>query len=313
LYSTRRVTEVRYTRTKLADFFATVQTEEAARQVVWEAKFDGKDFVCPQCKSEGFYQLRRRPEVRECRGCGRQVRLRAETMFAYSKLPMLTWLRMIYLMMQDKRGVSALHVKRLLGMKSYGTAWTWLHKIRRALSVRDDHYKLSRVVELDGANFSSQAARGEKDYGKVLVAVETKDWVDEAGRPKSKAGFAKVQVSRETKIFAQRFVDKVIEPDTMVNTDGGWSFMKLQGVQAEQRVMRNMPSAIDDWLPWVHRFISNAKTWIMGTHHGVGSNYLGTYLSEYTYRFNRRHDQDGLFYRALTACATTAHVPALLG
>ncbi|MDX1900874.1 MAG: IS1595 family transposase, partial [Gammaproteobacteria bacterium] len=30
--------------------------------------------------------------------------------------------------------------------------------------------------------------------------------------------------------------------------------------------------------------------------------YLGQYLSEYTYRFNRRHDPDSLFFRALGAC-----------
>ena len=304
---------MRYEKTKLADFFSSVQTEQAARAFVWKAKFEGKDFVCRNCDAETFYQLERRPEVRECRVCGCQVRLRAGTMFTNSKLPMLTWLRVIYLMMQDKRGVSALHVKRLLGMKSYGTVWSWLHKIRAALAARDEPYKLKSIVEFDGANFSSQAARGKRDHGKVLIAVETKDWVDEAGRPKSKAGFAKVQVSRETKIFAQRFVDKNIDADTLVNTDGGYSFMYLEGVQAEQRVMRNSPSAIDDWLPWVHRLISNAKTWLMGTHHGVGSDYLDAYLGEYIYRFNRRHDQDGLFHRALNACVRFSPAPALLG
>ncbi|MBL7545418.1 MAG: hypothetical protein JNL11_16480 [Bdellovibrionaceae bacterium] len=31
--------------------------------------------------------------------------------------------------------------------------------------------------------------------------------------------------------------------------------------------------------------------------------FLANYLAEYTYRFNRRHDPDSLFHRALTACA----------
>ncbi|MCB9025126.1 MAG: transposase [Bdellovibrionaceae bacterium] len=50
--------------------------------------------------------------------------------------------------------------------------------------------------------------------------------------------------------------------------------------------------------------MSNAKTWILGTHHGLqSSKYLELYLAEYTYRFNRRHDPDGLFHRALKACS----------
>lgn len=60
----------------------------------------------------------------------------------------------------------------------------------------------------------------------------------------------------------------------------------------------------------VHRFISNAKAWIIGTHHGVDAKYLGRYLSEYAYRFNRRHDLDSLFHRALTACALAKPITA---
>ena len=42
---------------------------------------------------------------------------------------------------------------------------------------------------------------------------------------------------------------------------------------------------LNHWLPWIHKFISNAKSWIVGTHNGVESQYLAQYLSEYAYRF----------------------------
>ena len=89
----------------------------------------------------------------------------------------------------------------------------------------------------------------------------------------------------------------------MVNTDGAPALTDLKGVDHDYQVMNNEPEKIDHWLPWVHKFISNAKAWIIGTHHGVESQYLANYLAEYTYRFNRRHDPDSLFHRALTACA----------
>jgi len=202
--------------------------------------------------------------------------------------------------MQGKRGISALELKRILSMKSYGTTWTILHKIRAALKERDNVYKLKDIIELDGASFGKRHTGNQAD---VLVAIETKDFFDDKGKPKSRAGFAKVVVAPETTQSAQAFVDAAIKPDSMVNTDGAPALTDLKGVDHDYQVMNNEPEKLDHWLPWVHKFISNAKAWIIGTHHGVEAQYLANYLAEYTYRFNRRHDPDSLFHRALTACA----------
>jgi hypothetical protein len=212
---------------------------------------------------------------------------------------LLTWLKIICLVTQGKRGVSALELKADLEMKSYGTAWTLLHKIREALRQRDARYKLHDVIELDGAVFGK---RQTGDQTEVLMAVETKSWVDEKGRRKSKAGFAKIMVAKETKKEAQKFVDEAIEKDSMVNTDGSPSLIHLKNVDVDYQVVGSNQEIVDQWLPWVHKFISNAKSWIVGTHHGVEAKYLSQYLAEYTFRFNRRHDPDTLFFRALGAC-----------
>jgi hypothetical protein len=256
--------------------------------------------------------------VRRCRQCGKETRLRVGTILEHAKKPLLVWARAIFLMMQDKRGVAALHVQRELALRSYTTAWRMLHKIRRAISQRDERYKLKGIVELDGASFGREATRKgrrrkaetptELLHSEVLIAVESKEWVDDRGRLKERAGFAKVTVARETKIFAQKFVDSAVEPQTMVNADASNSFTDLRGVDVDQQVMHGQPERLDRWLPWVHRYISNAKDWLIGTHHGIGARYLSWYLGEHTYRFNRRHDPDGLFHRALTACALATPV-----
>lgn len=266
---------------------------------VWLAKFDGKMFICPECKHEDFYQHKKNPEIRECKSCHMYVRLRVNTIFQSSKLPMLTWLKAICFITQGKRGVSAYELQAELEMKSYGTAWAMLHKIREALRQRDEGYKLNDVIELDGAVFGKRQTGNQTG---VLVAVETKDWVDSKGRPKSKAGFAKVIVANETKKDAQEFVDRAIQSGSMVNTDGSLSLRDLKNIDVDYQVTGHSQDVIDHWLPWVHKFISNAKTWIAGTHHGVESQYLGQYLAEYTFRFNRRHDPDSIFFRALRAC-----------
>lgn len=295
-----------------ANFFAAIRSEAQARAWLWRSKYGGADFHCPHCGHSEYVELRTRPEVRMCSGCRRQIRLRVNTICQRSKVPILVWLRTIFLMMQDKRGASVLSLKRELGLKSYGTMWGLMHKIRRALGQRDERYKLKGYIELDGANFRRQTRSKPTP---VIVAIETKDWVDDKGRPKSRAGFAKVLMGTESQSRTQTLINRGVEPGAFVNTDGALGFRTLKGVDADHQFVGQDQVVIDRWLPWVHKFISNAKTWLMGTHHGVGPDYFPLYLSEYTYRFNRRHDPDSLFHRALVACAlaTPVTLSALTG
>ena len=284
---------------KFNKILSELDSEEKARAWVWLAKFDGKEFCCSACNGEQFYQHKKNPEIRECKDCHLYIRIRAKTIFQYSKVPLLIWLKAICLMTQGKRGISALELQSELEVKSYGAIWNMLHKIREALRQRDETYKINDIIELDGGVFGRRQTGNQTE---VLVAIETKDWIDKNGRKKSKAGFAKVQVASETKKETQSFVDNVIDKHATLHTDNSPSFAHLENVDVEHKTVGTDKELLDSWLPWVHKFISNAKSWIVGTHHGVEAKYLGPYLSEYTFRFNRRHDPDSMFFRALGAC-----------
>ena len=211
------------------------------------------------------------------------------------------WLKAIHLVMQSKRGISALELKRHLNMTSYGTAWAILHKIREALRQRDDRYKLKGTIELDG---SAIGRIKRQNQAPLLVAVETKSWVDENGKPRSKAGFAKIAVANETKKEAQSFINQAIEPRSLVNTDASASLRNLKNINGDYRIMDSDKEELELWLPWVNRVTQNLKAWLNGTHHGIEAKYAQPYIAEFLYRFNRRHDPWGLFHRALTACAS---------
>jgi len=290
---------MKYQRMSFCKILSELDSEEKARIWVWLAKFDGKEFICPKCSNESCYQHHKNPEIRECKKCHCEVRLRANTIFQKSKTPLLIWLKAICFVTQGKRGVSALELQADLEMKHYDTTWTLLHKIREALRQRDATYKLKNIIELDGAVFGKRQTGNQTE---VLVAIETKDWIDKKGHKKLKAGFAKIMVAHENKKEAQEFVDQAIEKNAMANTDGSPSLIKLENVDVDYQVVGSNQETLDHWLPWVHKFISNAKSWIVGTHHGIEAKYLAQYLAEYTFRFNRRHDPESLFFRALGAC-----------
>jgi hypothetical protein len=94
-----------------------------------------------------------------------------------------------------------------------------------------------------------------------------------------------------------------LKDGTEVHTDVARAYLQgLEGVDVKSKGMYADPTRLDAWLPWVHKFISNAKAWILGTHHGVNVEYIKLYLAEYTYRFNRRHDFRKYFSRTLYAC-----------
>jgi hypothetical protein len=290
---------MKYQKMKCNKILSELNSEEKARAWIWLAKFDGKEFFCPTCSGEHFYQHKKNPEIRECKNCHLYVRLRVNTIFQYSKVPLLIWLKAICLMTQGKRGISALELQSELEVNSYGAIWNMLHKIREALRQRDETYKINNIIELDGGVFGRRQTGNQTE---VLVAVETKEWTDKNGRKKSRAGFAKVLVASETKKEAQNFVDTAIDENATLHTDNSPSFAHLQNIDVEHKTVGTDKELLDSWLPWVHKFISNAKSWIVGTHHGVEAKYLGPYLSEYTFRFNRHHDPDSMFFRALGAC-----------
>ena len=176
---------------------------------------------------------------------------------------------------------------------------------------RDSQYKLSGIIELDGAVFGRKDLYKKRDTSKsVFIGVETKKWTDAKGKEQTRAGFAQIQVDpfgQETKQSAHDFVSQKIVPRSTLKTDGKNMYRKLQGVNSvkvDARTVSGVRELVEGHLPWVHKFISNAKTWILGTHHGVKKNdkYLQYYLAEYTYRFNRRHNPNSLFHRTLSAC-----------
>ena len=77
----------------------------------------------------------------------------------------------------QKHGANALGLQKVLGLGSYNTAWTWLHKVRRAM-VRSGRDLLTGSVEVDETYIGGLGAkvrgRGAKRKTIVVIAVEVR-------------------------------------------------------------------------------------------------------------------------------------------
>lgn len=72
----------------------------------------------------------------------------AGTIFDKTRTPLKVWMAAAWYLTNQKQGVSALGLQRVLGLGSYQTAWTMLHRFRCAM-VRPDRERLKGVVEID--------------------------------------------------------------------------------------------------------------------------------------------------------------------
>ncbi|HNX33545.1 MAG TPA: IS1595 family transposase [Kiritimatiellia bacterium] len=245
-----------------------------------------------------------------CQRCGSETSVTAGTMFDRTRMPLRTWYAAIWFLMSQKDGASALGLQRVLGFGSYQTAWTWLHKMRRAM-VRPDRERLSGKVEVDetyvgGFQPGDTPGRGGERRSIVVIAVETHE-------PK---GFGRVRMRRVADASGDSlmpFVSDVVEKGSEILTDGwkGYNRLTRLGYTHKPTAVSSSGDPAHVSMPAVHRVAALLKRWLLGTHQGaVSAKHLDYYLDEYTFRFNRRSARSRglLFYRLLQQAANTAPV-----
>ena len=251
-------------------------------------------FVCPSCQGRRSIAVRRGRF--RCAACRRELTVSAGTILQDSKLPLTLWIRAIWHVTNQKNGISALGLQRALGLGSYKTAWTVLHK-RRCAMVRQGRERLSGEVEVDETFVGGvrRGVRGRGAAGKVLVlmAVEVRG---------SKIGRARLQIIPDaTATTLLGAVEDIVERGSEVVTDGLASYGALASLGYNHTISRSNTAHVGVYpLPKANRVASLLKRWLLGTHQGgVKMQHLQSYLDEFIFRFNRRTpaSRGKLFYR----------------
>lgn len=289
----------------LTEFEQRFSSDEAC--VLYLEKLRWPDgFCCPRCGSEKNWRTKRGLLV--CASCQYHASVTAGTIFERSRKPLSMWFRAMWYVTSQKTGASALGLQRILGLGSYRTAWTWLHKLRRAM-VRPGRERLSGHVEVDetyvGGEEKGKRGRptaGEGTKAMVVIAAE-----------KDGKGFGRIRMRRVkagTATNLQSFIQDVVEPGSVINTDAwqGYAGLDSKRYQHEITSMKNGSES----LPRVHRVASLLKRWLQGTHQGAVSHaHLDYYLDEFTFRFNRRtsRSRGKLFYRLVQQAAAVDPIP----
>ena len=280
----------------LEEFEKEFSTDEQCREYIAKLRYENGVYTCPKCGGLKSWSVS--TTVFECSECGHQSSIISGTIFQDTHKPLTMWFRAIWYITSQKNGTSALGLQRVLGLGSYRTAWTWLHKLRRAM-VRQGREKLHGVVEVDEAYIGSTESDGKRGRGtknKVLtvIAVEIND---------NKIGRIRIGVINDASSNSlHSFIGEVVEQGSTIISDGWRGYNGLSEKGYKQEVSLHKKSDIETLLPHVHTVISLLKRWMLGTLQGSFSkDHIAYYFDEFTFRFNRRKSKirGKLFYRLM--------------
>jgi transposase-like protein len=270
----------------LTEFEANFTTEDACRAYLTRLRWP-TGFRCAHCGSEKAWPVR---GLRECAGCGYQTSVTAGTIFQDTRTPLPVWFRAMWWVTTQKNGASALGLQRVLGLKRYETAWTLLHKLRRAM-VRPGRDLLTGRVEVDECYIGGleEGLPGRLNLDKALIVVAAQEDGPGIGRIRMR------KIVDASAASLVPFLQDSVEPGSVIHTDGWLGYLPVEskGYQHEVTVLKGKKKPPSELMPRVHLAISLLKRWLMGTHQGaVSHKHLDYYLDEFTFRFNRRRSRN---------------------
>jgi len=267
-------------------------------------------FACPRCAGGWHSEFRRQDRLYfQCSACRYQCSLLSGTVFESSKLPLPTWFLAMHLMTQAKNNVSALELKRHLGV-SYPTAWLLKHKIMEVMVLREQWRQLTGRVEIDDAYLGGEvqgarSGRGSPNKVPFVAAVQT----TESGEPMLMCLSQRPFTKESVKAFAEK---SLAAPATLVSDGlGCFTAVRGTGILHEPHVTGGgAASAKHPAFLAVNTALGNIKTSLAGTYHAFDfQKYAHRYLGQVQYLFNRRFDLRAILRRLACAACRAAPCP----
>jgi transposase len=276
------------------EFFARLPNNDACPDHVMEVRY-GMRHACEKCGVESHLPKIKGRRAFSCVSCGHHVYFCAGTIFEESRTKLTLWFYTIYLFVTMRHGVSVKELQRQLGV-TYKTAWRMGQQIRTLIVSADGFEMLQGHVELDEAYVGDHRPnkRGRGAAGKTIVFDM-----------KQREGRMVTEVIPNVKKFKLRDATlRNVEPGPIVSTDELMSYDLLTADDCQHGQVRH---GAKDFSHYDYRLDAMVRTnhvesfsrlfnkSIASTHVYVSPKYMQRYLSERTFRQNRRAITNGMF------------------
>jgi transposase-like protein len=263
-------------------------TDETCREALMHLRWP-HGVRCPRCAHEKVTPVKGR-KVFDCNSCHYQFSVTVGTIFNDSHLALTKWFLITYLMCESKKGLSAAQVYRMLGKKSYKTAWYLCHRIRAAMQ-EVQQAPLTGTVEMDetyvGGRHHGAGIRGRGAQKEVVIGI------------KQRGGELRFFHAADVKAgtLAKYIKENISEDVDVITTDDFSSYpfaMDRAGHSRHKHKTIKHSSGVyvdgDITTNGIESAFSLLKRGILGTWHKISAKHLEAYLDEMTFRFNNRNN-----------------------
>ena len=287
----------------MAEFFERYGTEAKCYRSLNNARRP-QGYRCPCCNGRARSRFRREGRIYyQCRACRHQTTLTSGTLFEASKLPLTTWFLAMHLLTGSKTNLSALALKRHLGV-CYRSAWRMKQKIMEAMTQREEGRQLAGFVQVDDAYLGGECNGGKRGRGSenkqaFVIAVSTDETLE---RPT----FAVIEPVRSFSNEAMLdWAQRRLAPDAEVFSDGLACFGRFADLGHAHTVLETgggRAATQAKGARWANVVLGNVKHAISGCYHAVRqAKYARRYLAEAAWRFNRRFHLPSMLPRLVHA------------
>ena len=227
----------------------------------------------------------------QCLKCGYQFTAVVGTIFNDSHLPLAKWMQATAIMCNAKKGVSARQLWRDLGV-SYKTAWYLAHRIREAMALGNfNQQKMTGTVEADetyvGGKYDKRRKRERWDKEAVFGMIERETGRVQAKHLPGRSHLNRWQVGQE--------IDANVAPAARMMTDESRLYANLKQRGFEHEIVIHSDK---EWVRGdchtqsIDSFWGLLKRGVIGTFHQISIKHLDRYITEFSYRWNNRQNQE---------------------
>ena len=289
------------------EFTRRFPDENSAIDFIVATKYkDG--YVCPKCGSihKGIYHQKYNHRFMYCNNCKSEFSALKGTIFENTHLDLRMWLYAMNLVLVSRKGISALQLKRELGMGSYQSAWRMLQQIRKAMEKEEYKETFEAVVEID-ETYVGGKPRKNNDHS------DDEDNKPKRGRGTSKTPVIGVKERNTGKVHAvvanyndegkqlsgkQLFavLKKVCKGNNTVMTDqfSGYNILDKENDFVRLKIDHTVTYSLGDGIHTngIESLWAILKRGVYGVFHNVSVKYMQKYVTEFCYRLNHRNNNE---------------------
>lgn len=281
--------------------------EDSARAFLEAQRWPDGNAGCPHCGEIGrSYRLppvagkpKKNGEITfrkglwKCGACRKQFTVTVGTIFEDSHIPLNKWLMAIHLLCSSKKGMSAHQLHRMLGV-TYKSAWFMAHRIRYVMAELNLPM-MEGTVEVDETYIGGKQHYGPQGENRVGVNKKAPvvSLVERGGKVRS---FHQEKVTGKT---LKQVVRENVSSNAHVMTDDHPGYGGLRKthrhsvIRHSWKIYARKEGDVLISTNTIEGYFSILKRGINGVYHHVGKQHLHRYLSEFDFRYNSRHVEDG--------------------